>query len=64
MTCSSWVVLHNMTLSFIELHKPFHHNKAVIHEGVVYNTKILFPLKIVIGAKKSGIYGWEILGHI
>ena len=33
MTHLSWVALHGMAHSFIELHKPFHH-KTVIHEGV------------------------------
>ena len=32
-TRPSWVVLHSMAHSFIELCEPFHHNKAVIHEG-------------------------------
>ena len=34
MTRLSWVALHGMAHSFIELHKPFHCNKTVIHEGV------------------------------
>ena len=34
MTHLSWVALHGVAHSFIELHKPFHHNKPVIHEGV------------------------------
>ena len=33
MTLPSWVALHGMAPSFTELHKPFDHNKAVIHEG-------------------------------
>ena len=33
MTHWSWVVLHSMAHSFIELCKPLHHDKAVIHEG-------------------------------
>ena len=32
MICLSWVALHGMAHSFIELHKPYHHNRAVIHE--------------------------------
>ena len=32
----SWLALHGMSHSFIELHEPFHHNKAVMHEGVLY----------------------------
>ena len=35
MTHLSWVALHGMTYSFIELHKPFCHNKAVIHKRVL-----------------------------
>ena len=30
MTCPSWVALHGMVQSFIQLHKPFHYDKAVI----------------------------------
>ena len=33
MTRPPWVALHDMTHGFIELHKPLHHDKAVIHEG-------------------------------
>ena len=33
MTHPSWVALHGMAHSFIELHKPLHLNKAVICEG-------------------------------
>ena len=32
MTRWSWVALHGMAHSFIELHKPLRHDKAVIHE--------------------------------
>ena len=32
MTWSSWVALHSMAHSFIELCKPFHHDKAVNQE--------------------------------
>ena len=32
-TCLSWMALPGMAHSFIELHKPLHHNKAMIHEG-------------------------------
>ena len=32
MICPSWVALHNMAHSFIELHRPLHHHKAVICE--------------------------------
>ena len=31
MTCLFWVTLHGMAHSFIELCKPLHHDKAVIH---------------------------------
>ena len=30
-----WVTLHSMAHSFTELYKPLHHNKAVIHQGVL-----------------------------
>ena len=33
MTCPSWVALHGMAHSFINLCKPLYHDKAVIHEG-------------------------------
>ena len=33
MTRLSWVALHGMAFSFIELHMPLCHDKAVIHEG-------------------------------
>ena len=33
MACLSWVALHSMAHSFIELHSHLRHNKAVIHEG-------------------------------
>ena len=33
MTCPSWMALHCMAHSFIEIHKPLCHEKAVIHEG-------------------------------
>ena len=32
MTCPSWVALHSMAHSFIELHKPLGRNKTVICE--------------------------------
>ena len=35
MTHPSWLGLHSMTHSFIYFHKPFCHDKAVIHEGCV-----------------------------
>ena len=34
MTRLSWVALHITTHSFTELHKPLHHDKAVIQEGM------------------------------
>ena len=33
MTCSSWVALHSMPHSFIELRKPLRHDKTMICEG-------------------------------
>ena len=34
-TCLSWAVLHGLAQSFIEVHMPLLHNKAVIPEGDV-----------------------------
>ena len=39
MTRPSWVALHGMAHSFIELHKPLQHDKVVIH-------KVFKPLSI------------------
>ena len=36
MTRPSWVALHGMAQSFIKLHKPLFHDKAVIQEGDVF----------------------------
>ena len=33
MTSPSWVALQSLAHNFTELHKPFRHDKAVIHEG-------------------------------
>ena len=33
MTRPSWVALHDMAQSFIQLHKPLHQDKAVFHDG-------------------------------
>ena len=33
MTQPSWLAVHGMAHSLIELYKPLHHKKAVIHEG-------------------------------
>ena len=35
MTCPSWVALHGVAHSFIDLYKPLHNDKAVIQEGVI-----------------------------
>ena len=32
-TCLSWVALHSMARSFIELCKPLLHDRGMIHEG-------------------------------
>ena len=37
MTFLAWVALHGIAHSFTELHKPFHHDKTVIHEGMLSN---------------------------
>ena len=36
MICLSWVALHGIVHSLIELHKPLCHDKAVILEGGIY----------------------------
>ena len=36
MTRPSWVALHGMLHSFIELCRPLHYDKAVIHEGDIH----------------------------
>ena len=36
MTCPSWVALHRMAYSFIELHKPLCLDKAVMHERALH----------------------------
>ena len=41
MTHTSWVALHGMAHSFIELRKPLRHDKAVIHEGVTTSIFLL-----------------------
>ena len=41
----SWVALHSMAHSFIELHKLLHHDKAVIHEG---QSSYWFPRRVVL----------------
>ena len=35
-TRPSWVALNDRAQSFPELHKPLHHDKAVIHEEACY----------------------------
>ena len=40
MTHLSWVALHGMAHSFIELYKAFCHNKAVVHKGESYDPAI------------------------
>ena len=34
LTHLSWVALHGMAHSFIQLHMALHHNKAVVHEEI------------------------------
>jgi len=36
--CPSWVALHGMVHSFIELCKPLHQDKAMLREGVSAST--------------------------
>ena len=51
MICSSWVSLHGMAYSFIELHKPLNHSKAVIHEGVIYMARNINVFLSLSGSK-------------
>ena len=48
MTCPSWVALHGMTHTFIELHKFLHHDKSVIREGVYKYTCLLISVLFVL----------------
>ena len=57
MTCLSWVALHGMAHSFIELCKPLCHDKAVIHEGdthicICLHIYVLFTLFSFVGYYK------------
>ena len=47
MTPPSWVALHSMAHSFIELCKPLHHDKAMIHEGETMTDFIFLGSKII-----------------
>ena len=40
--CLSWLTLHGMAHSFLELCKPLCHNKAVIHLGVSFASLSIF----------------------
>ena len=54
MTRPSWVALHSMAHSFIELHKPLHHDKTVIHINKVsgYNE---IPAELFTSLKEEAI---------
>ena len=59
MTCLSWVTLHGMAHSFIELCKPLHHYKAEIREGVntYMNQEIyteMFRAVIMVSTRRPG----------
>ena len=47
MTHPSWVALHSMAHSSIELYKPLHHDKAVIQEGEKEGILVLFLIASV-----------------
>jgi len=38
MSHSPWMALHGTARSFIELYKPFRHDKAVIHESYGFSS--------------------------
>ena len=42
----SWVSLHGMAYSFIELHKPLHHDKAVIHVFLSKNNATILIINV------------------
>ena len=47
MICLSWLTLHGMAHSFIELHKPrLRHDKAVIHEGNSFITNYFLAIRV------------------
>ena len=41
MTCPSWVALQGVAHSFIELRKPLHHSKAVIHWRDPWRSRVI-----------------------
>ena len=53
-TWPSWMGLLGMAHSFIELCKPLHHNKAVIHEG---RKGKIYPSKCRVPENSKGRYG-------
>ena len=54
MTRPSWVALHSMAHSFIELHKPLHHDKTVIHINKVSGYKEI-PAELFTSLKEEAI---------
>ena len=54
MTVLSWVALHDMAHSFIELHKPLHHEKAVINEGEIVKDR---------GVCRAAVHRVKKVGH-
>ena len=56
MTGPSWVALHGMVHSFIQLHKPFHYDKAVI----TLLTKVLIVETMVFPVVRYRCESWSI----
>ena len=44
MTFLAWVALHGIAHSFTELHKPFHHDKVVIHAAALRPSEFIHLL--------------------
>jgi len=66
LTHSSWVALHCTPHSLIELCKPLHHSKAVIHEGEhpLYSSFILNTVLYQIVRKQTFFYCYPHLIYI
>ena len=67
MTHLSWVALHGMAHSFIELCKPLSHNKAVIHErdekDIISSLNIICPFvknQLIIFVFLDSLFCWFI----
>ena len=53
MICPSWMALHSMAHSFVELHRPPCHNKAVIPEGGWQTKTVCWKTEALLCQQKS-----------